>query len=172
MAQATKERAKGAAPTEAVFHALLRTWGLIRQVQEPYFARFGVSGSQWGILRVLQRAELAGETALPLSTVSERLLIQPPSVTGVVDRLERMGLVKRSVSKADARVRNLSLTPAGRKLVNTVLAGHADRVASLFAAHQPDELDQLLNLLKRLEVRLGRMAAEEFKPARKKSARG
>jgi DNA-binding MarR family transcriptional regulator len=136
--------------TESVFHALLRTWGLLRQVQDPYFARFGISASQWGILRVLQRAELKGETALPLKAVSERLLIQPPSVTGVVDRLERHGFVRRRLSAADMRVRHLRLTPQGRGLLARVLEGHAERIQSLFTTLQPGEQETILGLLQRL----------------------
>jgi hypothetical protein len=41
--------------------------GLLRQVMEPYFARFGISGSQWGILRALQGAEAKGEVSLRLT---------------------------------------------------------------------------------------------------------
>src|SRR5436309_11664655 len=103
--------------TEAAWHTLLRLFGLVRQVMEPYFARFGVSGPQWGVLRVLQRAETNGESRLRLKDLGERLFIQPPSVTAVVDRLERLGFVKRSESKADLRVRCVGLTGQGRKLL-------------------------------------------------------
>jgi DNA-binding MarR family transcriptional regulator len=154
--QQAPEGMKQALP-EAVLHAFLRSWGLLRQVQDPYFARFGISASQWGILRVLQRAELKGETALSLKEVGERLFIQPPSVTGVVDRLERMGFVKRSASKKDLRVRHLSLTPQGRERMALVLEGHADRVQSLFAGLGPQEQETMHLLLKRLEAHLGNL---------------
>ena len=157
------------AATEAVFHSLLRTWGLLRQAQDPYFARFGISASQWGILRVLQRAELKGESELPLKDVSERLLIQPPSVTGVVDRLERLGFVKRSTSKTDLRVRHLSLTTHGRDLMAKVLEGHAERVQSLFAGLQPQEQETMLTLLKRLEAHLGTLVSTQ--PANQSSSK-
>lgn len=148
--------------TERVFHSLLRTWGLLRQAQEPYFARHGISASQWGILRVLQRAEIKGETGLPLKTVGERLLIQPPSVTGVVDRLEREGLVKRSHSKEDLRVRHLSLTPRGRKLVTRILdEGHAERIEALFSGLQLHEQESMLGLLNRLETHLERLVSSQ-----------
>ncbi len=143
--------------TEAVFHALLRTWGLLRHVQEPYFMKFGISGSQWGILRVLQRAEQKGEAHLPLKEVGQRMLIQPPSVTGAVYRLERQGLVQRHHSQEDLRVCYLSLTPSGRKLMAKVLAGHADRIKSLFIHWQPAEQKTILHLLHRLETHLGTM---------------
>lgn len=154
------ESGKGSpAVTEAVLHSFLRSWGLMRQAQDPYFARFGISASQWGILRVLQRAELKGDKELPLKIVSERLLIQPPSVTGVVDRLERQGFVKRVASKTDLRVRHLSLTAHGRSLMAKVLEGHAERVQSLFAGLQPQEQDTMLSLLKRLEAHLGTLVS-------------
>jgi MarR family 2-MHQ and catechol resistance regulon transcriptional repressor len=139
---------------EGILHTLLRTWGLLRQAQDPYFARFGISGSQWGILRVLQRAEASGEAEVPLKAVSERLLIQPPSVTGVVDRMERLGLVKRSHSAEDMRVRHLSLTPQGRALLSRVLEGHAKRIQSLFGGLELQDQKTMLQLLKRLEVHL------------------
>jgi DNA-binding MarR family transcriptional regulator len=139
---------------EKLLHALLRTWNLVRQTQEPYFARFGISGSQWGILRVLQRAELNGEPELPLKEVGERLLVQAPSVTGIVDRLERMGLVQRSACDADMRVRNLRLTPQGRELLAKVLERHSERVERLFAPLQADEREMLLAMVQRLETHL------------------
>jgi DNA-binding MarR family transcriptional regulator len=151
-----KRASGGATPavTEAVFRSFLRSWGLLRQAQEPYFARFGISASQWSILRVLQRAEAKGEAELPLKKVGERLLIQPPSVTGVVDRLERQGFVQRRPSRTDLRVRQLSLTRPGRALMAEVLAGHAERVQSLFAGLQPEEQKTMLGLLQRLEAHL------------------
>src|SRR5947208_13526843 len=140
--------------TEATWHTLLRLFGLVRQVMEPYFARFGISGPQWGVLRVLQRAEANGETELRLRDVGDRLFIQPPSVTGVVDRLERRGLVQRNDSKADLRARCLRLTPEGRELLKKVLAGHAAQIRLPFAGLSAQELDHLLALLTTLETNL------------------
>ncbi|MEI7729886.1 MAG: MarR family transcriptional regulator [Verrucomicrobiota bacterium] len=143
-----------AAVTEAVFHSFLRSWGLLRQVQDPYFARFGISASQWGILRVLQRAELKGEMELSLKEVASRLFIQPPSVTGVVDRMERLGFVERKPSKTDLRVRHLSLTPHARTLMAKVLEGHAERIQSLMGGLEPHEQETMLGLLQRMEAHL------------------
>jgi DNA-binding MarR family transcriptional regulator len=145
---------RGAVETEAVFHSLLRTMGLLRQLTEPYFSRFGVSAPQWDTLRVLHRAERQGRKDLRPTDLAERLLIQPPSVTGVVDRLERHGLVKRTLSRTDMRVRQVSLTPRGRKLVGEVLVGHSAHVQSLFAGLTPGERDGLRDGLKGLETHL------------------
>jgi DNA-binding MarR family transcriptional regulator len=137
--------------TEITFHALLRTFGLLRWVMDPYFLRHRISGSQWGILRVLQRAEAQGEAELRLTELGQRLLIRPPSVTGAVDRLQRQGLVQRRASNEDRRVRRVRLTPQGRKLVAKVLKGHAAHIDSLFAGLTPKEQDHLAAALERLE---------------------
>ena len=136
------------------FHSLLRTSGRLRQVMEPHFLKLRHGCFQWGILRVLQRAEAAGERGLRLTDLGQRLLIQPPSVTVVVDRLEHRGLLERQQSRTDQRSRVVALTPAGRKLLATVLKVHTKKVNSLFAEHDPDEVKVLAGLLQKLENRL------------------
>ena len=84
---------------------LIRIFGLVERVMLPYFAQFGISGSQWGVLVNLKRAERAGSRGLRLRELSERLLIRPPSVTGLIDRLQRSRLVRRVSSQDDLRVR-------------------------------------------------------------------
>jgi DNA-binding MarR family transcriptional regulator len=124
-----------------------RIFGLIERVMQPYFARFGISGSQWGVLRNLHRAELEGYAGLPLSELSDRLLIRPPSVTGLIDRLQRSGLVRRVPSAADLRVRQIQLTPAGRKLLAQVLTVHDSQVNLVLGGFSPQDQAELRRLL-------------------------
>jgi DNA-binding MarR family transcriptional regulator len=53
---------------------------------------------------------------LPMGRVAERLACDASNVTGLVDRLESRGLVRRRPSDADRRVKVLDLTPAGCRL--------------------------------------------------------
>src|SRR5262245_6896958 len=99
---------------EQTFRGLIRTFGLLRRVMKPYFERNGISGSQWGVLRALHKAETEGVAALRLTDLGNRLLVRPPSMTGVVNRLERNGLVRRIASPTDQRSKHVKLTPAGR----------------------------------------------------------
>src|SRR5438270_13294143 len=94
---------------ESTFRALIRIYGLLERIMQPYFARFGISGAQFGVLRTLERAEKTGGGRLGVTELSERLLIRPPSVTGVVDRLVRDGLVTRAALPADRRVKQIEL---------------------------------------------------------------
>src|SRR5438045_6154560 len=113
MSVARKIAVPAARPAEGAFRELIRTFGLVERVMQPYFARFGISGAQWGVLRNLQRAEGEGLSGLRLTDLSDRLLLRPPSVTGVVDRLERAGFVTRNGSPTDLRAKLVSLTSAG-----------------------------------------------------------
>jgi DNA-binding MarR family transcriptional regulator len=139
---------------ETAFRQFLRTMGLLERVMQPWFARFGITGAQWGVIRNLHRAELQGEPALRLTDLSERLLIRPPSVTGVIDRLERAGLVARVDSAVDLRVKQVALTSRGRRLVERVLKGHSARIEMVMGALTPAEQGNLQELLHRLEGHL------------------
>jgi DNA-binding MarR family transcriptional regulator len=141
--------------SETAFRSLVRTLGLLKRVMEPYFARFGISGSQWGVLRQLHRAEAEeGIGELRLTDLSDRLLIRPPSVTGVVDRLERLGYIERSVAADDQRAKNVRLTAQGRQLVEQILGQHAQQIKNVLGIFTAEEQDQLQQLLQRLGAHL------------------
>jgi DNA-binding MarR family transcriptional regulator len=143
---------------EQTFRALLRTFGLLRRVMEPYFGRFGISGSQWGVLRVLWRAESEGQPQLRLTDLSERLVIRPASVTGVIDRLQRLGYVKRIASPTDQRSKHVTLTNSGRDLIKRVLEHHPEQIRAVLGGLDDRESADLYRLLERLDGQLEIMA--------------
>ena len=115
MSRAIKGRAvSGDGPQERSFRALIRAMGLLDRVMQPYFTKFGLSGAKWGTLRALHRAQQEGHQGLRMTELSERLLVRPPSVTGVIDRLERSGWVTRDAAPDDLRAKQVRLTPEGR----------------------------------------------------------
>jgi DNA-binding MarR family transcriptional regulator len=86
--------------------------------------------------------------------LSERLLIRPPSVTGVLDRLERAGLVTRVGSATDLRTKHVALTTKGRQLVERVLTGHQAQIESVMAGLRTGEQAELRRLLSQLRQHL------------------
>jgi DNA-binding MarR family transcriptional regulator len=142
---------KGGKPLDGnPLQSLVRAFGVLERVMQPYFARFGISASQWGILRTLHRAELEQRPALRLTDLSERLLVRPPSVTGAVDRLVRAGLVAREVSASDLRAKQVALTPRGRQCVEQVLAVHGSQLDTVLGGLSRAEQAQLQQLLDKL----------------------
>jgi DNA-binding MarR family transcriptional regulator len=151
---------------ERAFRQLIRTFGLIERVMHPYFAQFGISGAQWGVLRNLHRAEAEGLRGLRLTDLSRRMLIRPPSVTGIVDRLERMRLIVRQASKTDGRAKRVALTDKGRELIESVLTVHPGQIAQVMSALNTAEQEGLFRLLSRLGEHLEVLAAERaYQPA-------
>lgn len=65
------------------------------------------------------------DDGMPMNEVAEALHCDPSNVTGIVDRLERRGLVQRRQLETDRRVKQLVLTPEGRRVkrrVESILA--------------------------------------------------
>lgn len=153
-----------AGPTEMTFRTLLRTIGLLRRVMEPYFAQAGISSSQWAVLRALHRAEEEGLAEVRQKDLAHRLLIRPPSVSGIVERLCRSGWVARSGSLTDQRAKQVFLTPAGRDLVHRVLKQHGMQVRAVLGALNESEQAQLGQLLGRLGTHLQVLADSGLTP--------
>jgi MarR family transcriptional regulator, organic hydroperoxide resistance regulator len=85
---------------------------------DRFLASYGLTSSQYEILRVLSE-----EGATPLNRLGERLCCACSNVTGIVDRLERDGVVKRERSREDRRVILLDLTDKGREIWKSVPSG-------------------------------------------------
>ena len=83
-------------------------------IMPPYrdlFQEFGVTEQQWRILRVLW--EQKHLTSTQISTLT---LLPAPSLVGILDRLEKKGLVKRLRSSTDRREVNITITKLGKEL--------------------------------------------------------
>ena len=140
--------------TELAFRELWRVIGKLKRIAEPHFARFGISPAQWGILRCIQRRELDGSEPPRVTDLCDNLLVKPPSVSALVDRLERMKLVARAPTGDDQRSRRVCLTETGRRLVEQVLVGHGDWIRMLMAGLTIEEQTELLRMLNELGAHL------------------
>lgn len=85
--------------------------------------------------------------SLPLGKMGERLQVHPTSVTPIVDRLEKAGLVRRTPHPEDRRAVLAEITDPGRALVEVATA---DLLAAGFglAALEDDQLSGLSELLR------------------------
>jgi DNA-binding MarR family transcriptional regulator len=74
----------------------------------PLAAELELSPVQCHVLRLLEP-----DKPLPMRALAEGLCCDASNVTGLVDRLESRGLVRRRASEEDRRVKVLELTPKG-----------------------------------------------------------
>lgn len=96
-------------------------------------------------------AQLAREPeGLPFVVLSRRLLVTAGNLTGIVDRLERDGLVRREGDPSDRRVFRVRLTSRGRARVQTLIPRHDRRLRELLSGLSPRQQETLRDLLGRL----------------------
>jgi MarR family 2-MHQ and catechol resistance regulon transcriptional repressor len=75
------------------------------------------------------------------------LLVTSGNLTGIVDRLESEGLVRREKGKRDRRVVRIVLTRKGRRLVDQIAPLHARDIEAVLAFMSEQQLEALNDLL-------------------------
>jgi len=100
---------------------------------------------QFGVLEVL--AHLG---PMRMCDIGGKLLMTGGNVTGVVDRLEQKGLVRRVVDAQDRRTFFIHLTDAGMKLITEIFPRHAQQIEKLTNCLTATEKRTLTELLKKL----------------------
>lgn len=114
----------------------MKLYRALDAVMPPFrrlFSEFGLTETQWRVLRVLWERE-----AVPLGTLAACTLIPAPSLVGVVDRLSANGLVERRRSADDRRLVYVTATAAGRALEADVMPRVERAYATLRASIDRD----------------------------------
>jgi MarR family transcriptional regulator, lower aerobic nicotinate degradation pathway regulator len=87
-----------------------------------------------------------------MNELARHLELDKSSVTGLVDRAEQRGFVRRKASAADRRAIEVSITTAGRKLAHRVEGEFEQRVVSLVQTLTETERAILSELASRIVV--------------------
>ena|SRR5579872_7612566 len=87
---------------------------------------------------------------VPMGHLAETLACDASNVTGLVDRLESRGLVRRCPSEGDRRVKVLDLTPAGLRLRAVLLERMASPPPRILGRLSDREQRMLVRILSRL----------------------
>ncbi|SRR5881409_668584 len=107
-------------------------------------AEFDLSPVQCHVLRLIEPGQ-----PVPMGRIAETLACDASNVTGLVDRLEARGLIRRQPSEEDRRVKVLDLTPAGARLRAVVLE-RMTRPPESLSRLSPSEQRNLVRILRRL----------------------
>jgi len=150
MTTVSRYRAERIRTLKDSFHALM--WIATRQFSQR-LQRHNLTMPQFFALSALT----AHERPCTMRDLTNVILQDPPTMTGIIDRLVRMELVERTRSEADRRVVLVQPTPAGIELVTRIndeimrdeVAGYTDL--------SDDDLIALESLLRfKLRMHLGR----------------
>jgi len=128
--------------------------GLVFQAAGHLSADFNAAGAEHGLphAQALLLVNLAEPTSMRAIAVA--LSCEPSNVTGIVDGLERRGLVVRQSDPADRRVKQVVLTPEGKRKRNLLRSrgyAHAEAFFALPAEERVQLRDLLADLLARVD---------------------
>ncbi len=108
----------------------------------------GIDDTDFRILEAL-----LNKGPLPVNTIGPKVFLTPGSISVAVDRLVERGLVSRVESSEDRRVRVVSLTAKGKRLITPIFRKHATEIGKVFADASPKELRALETILKKIGKR-------------------
>ncbi|MCA9127843.1 MAG: MarR family transcriptional regulator [Planctomycetales bacterium] len=134
-------------PQEAILN-LLRTSDLIDNRLGRLFREFGLTCSQYNVLRILR-----GEGhPLPSLEIADRMIQVVPAITGLIDRLEKQQLVTRRRCEEDRRVVYVEITAKARKILAQLDQPLESLHKELMANLAKGELVDLIRLLEKLRL--------------------
>jgi len=89
---------------------------ILRKPAEAEFARGGLTGPQRAVMHCLVNSD-----GLSLKELSRQVGLAHSTVSGIVDRLQKQGLVERKADHADARISRIKASKVVRNYVRDVL---------------------------------------------------
>ncbi len=130
---------------DALAQACYATMGVLTRIG----ADNELSLTQLRVLGILR------DRRLRMSDLAAYLGLEKSTMSGLVDRAERRGLLQRMPSADDRRAIDVELTPAGRRLAAVLAADVARSLAPMtdvLAAGEQDRLRELLTRMLRPEI--------------------
>ena len=119
---------------------------LITQAYTPMFTALGITYPQYLVLMVLWEQDTQ-----PVNDIAHRLLLETNTVTPLLQRMEKQGLVSRRKGEQDKRQQIVSLTEKGRQMeeqaYQLIPAGMGKQLAAC-----PLKLEDYQNLAQELDI--------------------
>ncbi len=121
-----------------VLRELVRAVQTFERFSAAHIETLGYTIAQFDII-----ATLGNTSGLTFKEIGELTLITKGTLTGVVDRLEAKGLVKRTADSEDARKTIVKLTAKGNKEFIRIFPAHLDHCRDVFDLLCPRTLERL-----------------------------
>ncbi len=115
-----------------------------------------VTRVQWLLLRHLQR-----NGACTIGELAEHLDVRSSTMSQMIDRLEKNGIVFRSAGQKDARVKTVDLCEKGRAIIQEREKLWIESLAKPFQHFSAEEKEILLNLMDKLVCHIPRKREQE-----------
>lgn len=124
----------------------MEAYQAIFQIGDRHIRSMGLTPPQFDVI-----AELGGTQGMTCVELSQSTLLAKASLTGIIDRLERKGLIERQAVPHDRRATHIRLTRKGETLHRKVFPAQADVMRPYFEqALTKQEISAMQEMLIRL----------------------
>ena len=130
---------------QQAFLELWKTYDCLKSEEDLVFAEFDISSQQYNALRLLKAV---APSALAVSALGQRMITRAPDMTRMLDRLEERGWIARVRRDDNRRVVEVTITPAGTKLLQQIVKPIRACHQRQFGHLSEDQLTQLIGLLR------------------------
>jgi DNA-binding MarR family transcriptional regulator len=150
--QATAPVGKSATQTAAkepympVVRELVRAYQAFRSYSDAHIRQLGLTSSQFDVI-----ATLGNTPGMTFNKLAEKTLTTKGELTGIIDRLEKKGLVRREVPPEDRRSFLAVLTPAGERVFEETFPAQVAHLKQRFEGLDQQELEQLRAALEKIK---------------------
>jgi DNA-binding MarR family transcriptional regulator len=135
-------------PTDCPYYLISRTTLLGTSALKRGFAAAGVERVRPAYIGVLM--SLWREDGLKMIELGRRAGLEPSTMTGLLDRMERDGLLYRSADPEDRRALRVYLTDDGVNIRELALGVLEDTITKIFGGISEEDLDHLKGVLRRV----------------------
>ena len=151
LATTLKQNRPFASLEQEVYLSILRTASELSYAVDQFFRPFGITSSQYNVLRILRGAGTGG---LCRNEISERMVTATPDMTRLLDRMEKAGWVTRKRAEGDRRQVFTHITKAGMELLARLEKPTGDFVTPLFAGTSISDLKTVLKVNDQIRAKL------------------
>lgn len=144
------------AELDAIVETILYLYTESRRLTKQAAREVGLTGPQLTVIKLL---DTLGD--LSLSSLSGRIKAQNSTVTGIIDRMEREGLVVRERSTTDRRVVYIRLTPKGRSLAKEIEVEPMEILRAVLSTLSRDDTKDLMRILTKLQKRARNLVKDQ-----------
>lgn len=126
---------------------ILYTHSWLMKNQSEMFLKYGITGNQYNILRIL-RGQYPNPATINL--LKDRMLDKMSDASRLVERLRTKGLVKRDISSEDRRRVDVIISENGLKLLSEMdkLNEQSDSLFNRLSLAEAKKLNELLDKLR------------------------
>ena len=136
----------GKPEVDSIVETIIYLYTESRRLTKGLASQFGLTGPQLTVIKLLETFE-----NLSLSSLSERIRAQNSTVTGIIDRMEREGLVRRERSTSDRRVVHIRLSEKGQKLAKQIQVEPMEIFRGALLSLSGADLRDLLRIMNKLQ---------------------